>query len=158
MALAWLVVCPMAVTLCGLTQAFIALHHAGCEQLAGEEFIRQCEPRLGTGFLEVVALSVLAVVPFAVLLAVWQRRWAARKPGKPFFSWRSIGAIWCVSAGPLLSNFADQVPHAGRTSYFAAQLVLMAGAVGFAIAETRRRRLARSEPNVPESWWPTRER
>lgn len=146
-ALTWLVFCPMGVTFGSLTQASIALQHPGCEQLAGDRFIQKCEPRLGAGFLVVAALSVLAVVPFAVLLAVLQRRWARRNPGRPFLSWCRIAFVWCLSAAGLLSTFSDQQQYGSGTRQslsLSAGLLLVAAAVFF-LLEMRRRRSTRTD-------------
>ena len=148
LAINWLILCPVAVALGSSTSSEISLRHPGCEQLAGQRFIQECEPRLGTGFLVVVVVSVLAAVPLAGLLAVWQRRRAARNPRRPFHSWSKIAAIWCLSTAPLLTTFADQQPYGRRTYYFVAGWVLIAGAVVFWLIETRRhQRLSRG--NAP---------
>ena len=146
MALAWLVLGPMAVTFGSLTQASIALHHPGCEQLAGDRFIQECEPRLGTGFLVVAVLSVVAVVPFALLFSVLQRRWAARNPGKAFLSWCRIAFVWCLSAAGLLDTFSEQQLY-GSGSRQSLQLsagVLLVAAAAFFLLEMRRRRSTRT--------------
>lgn len=142
-ALIWLVVCPMAVVLGSSTWALNSLRHLGCQQLAGDRFIRECELRLGTGFLVVAALSVLAALPLAWLLAAWQVWWAARKPGRTSFSWCRIASAWCLSAALLLTTFADQQPYGRRTYYFVAQWVLIAGAVVFWLVDTRHQQLTR---------------
>jgi len=150
LAITWLVFCPVAVALGSSTWSEISLRHPGCEQLAGQRFIHECEPGLGTGFLVVVVLSVLAAVPLAALLAVWQRRRVARNRERSFHSWSKIAAIWCLSAAPLPSTFADQQPHGRHAYYFVAGWVLIAGAAVFWLLETRRyqRRSRRNAPGV----------
>ena len=148
LAITWVTLCPVAVALGSSTWSEISLRHRGCEQLAGQRFIQECEPRLGTGFLVVVVLSVLAAVPLAGLLAVWLRRRVARNPGRPFHSWSKIAAIWCLSAAPLLSTFADRQPHGRSTYYFIAGWALIAGAAVFWLLETRRYQ-RRSRGNAP---------
>ena len=144
--LTWLWFCPLAVALGTSTWALNSLQHPGCEQLAGERFIAECEPRLGTGFLGVAALSVLAAVPFAVLVAVLHRWWAARRPGRAYISWCGVVAGWCLGVGLLLGNFDGQLPHGGRTYYFVVQWVLLAGAGVFGLTDARRRRPLRIDP------------
>jgi hypothetical protein len=123
-----------------LIWGWFALQHPGCEQLSGAKFTQECEPRLGAGFLVVAAVSVVAAGPFAVLLAVVQRWWAARNPGKHFLSCCKIACLWCLSAAPLLDTFIDQVPSGRRNYYFDAELVLIAAAAVFFLADVRRRR------------------
>jgi hypothetical protein len=142
-ALIWLVLSPCAVGLGSSTWALHLLQHPGCEQLAGERFAQECEPRLGSGFLVVAVLAVLAAVPVAVLFAALQRWRAARKPDKPFHSWRRIAAVWCICAAALLGTFNDLLPHGGGTYRFVSQMVLLAGAVVFGLVDMRRRPVTR---------------
>lgn len=71
-AVTWLNFWPLAVGLGSLDRTFHAWRHPGCQQIAAERFIQECEPQLGAGFLVVAVLSVLAALPLAWLLAAWQ--------------------------------------------------------------------------------------
>jgi len=140
-ALTWLVLCPSAVAGGSLLRAFRSLGRPGCEQLGGARFAQECEPRLGAGFLAVAAISVLAAGPLAGLLAVYQRWWAGRNPGKPFFSWRRIGSIWCLMTALLLNNLFDRPPH--NQALELSGWILIAASAAFLLLEMRHRRLTR---------------
>ncbi|MBO0831680.1 MAG: hypothetical protein J2P28_01835 [Actinobacteria bacterium] len=96
----------------------------------------------------VAVLSVLAAVPVAALLALYQRWWATRSPGRLLLSWRKIAFLWCMSADALLFTVADQLPYGRRAYYFDAQWVLIAAAVVFFLMDARRQRLTRRDPRV----------
>jgi len=89
----------------------------------------------GTALLEVAALSVLV----AGLAAAAHRRWQTRNPGKPYLSWRMCVAIWCTTAGVLLSSLTDQ-PFGGPSPgvVWFMQLALLGGAVVFWLLARRR--------------------
>lgn len=102
---------------------------------------------LGTGFVEVVVCSVIAVVPFAWLATLMQRRRAARGLSMPFFSWRMSASVVSMVAAVLLGVLTDQQPywhHNHREVGLSQMVLLIAAVVLFLLAARRNRRLAGS--------------
>ena len=101
---------------------------------------------LGTAFLDVAALSILAAIPFAVLAAAGQLKWQERNPGKPYPSWRMTVAMWCITASLLLGTLTDRsLPASSQQPYshgihqvvWIVESALLAGAFVFLVLATR---------------------
>ena len=129
--LIWLTVCPAAIL-------------AGCGVWA---LVTPGAAGLGTGFVEVVVCSVIAVVPFAWLATVVQRRRVARGLSMPFFSWRLSASVVSMTAAVLPGVLFDQQPywhHIHRAVDLSQMVFLIAAVVLFLLAARRNRRLAGS--------------
>jgi hypothetical protein len=142
--LAWVYTWPMGITVCFVYWAFIASDG----------------PRPGWVLLVMLALSLIAAIPFAGLLLAMQRWRPARYRNKPSISWRFYVGWLLMMTGFLVGSILNNTQslsgnHRHRVAFLIPVILDLSGCVFMLHFVWRERRLAKGRASDHQHHAPT---